>query len=41
MKCVEVVLNPHTCDETFETVMAVARTLGKDPVLVNKECPDS
>lgn len=39
MKCVEVVRNPQTSDETVESIMAFARTLGKEPVLVNKEVP--
>lgn len=39
MKCVEVVRNEHTSQETVDTVMAVARRLGKEPVLVQKEIP--
>lgn len=39
MQCVEIVRNPQTSDETVESVMAFARTLGKDPVLVRKEVP--
>ncbi|MBF6672652.1 3-hydroxyacyl-CoA dehydrogenase family protein [Glutamicibacter sp. FBE19] len=39
MKCVEVVRNEQTSDETVEAVTAVATRLGKQPVLVNKEIP--
>ncbi|WP_404289350.1 3-hydroxyacyl-CoA dehydrogenase family protein [Glutamicibacter arilaitensis] len=39
MKCVEIVRNEQTSDETIQSVMAVARALGKEPVLVNKEIP--
>ena len=39
MKCVEVVRNEHTSDATVEAVMQVARTMGKEPVLVQKEVP--
>lgn len=39
MNCVEVVRNPETSDATVAAIMAVARSLGKDPVLVNKEVP--
>jgi len=39
MKCVEVVRNEHTSDATVEAVMQVARAMGKDPVLVQKEVP--
>lgn len=37
MKLVEVVKGPHTSDETIETIMAVAQSLGKTPVLLKKE----
>lgn len=37
MKAVEVVRHPETSDETIETVLQVARRMGKDPVLLNKE----
>ncbi|WP_018296232.1 3-hydroxyacyl-CoA dehydrogenase family protein [Corynebacterium lubricantis] len=39
MKAVEVVRHEKTSDETIETVMAVAKQMGKDPVLLNKEIP--
>ncbi|MGO2052528.1 3-hydroxyacyl-CoA dehydrogenase [Arthrobacter sp. MYb211] len=39
MKCVEIVRNEQTSDETIQAVTAVARALGKEPVLVNKEIP--
>lgn len=37
MKLVEVVKGPHTAEETAETVMEVARKMGKTPVLLQKE----
>lgn len=39
MKCVEVVRNEQTSDETVSAVTDVAIRLGKQPVLVNKEIP--
>ncbi|QGU05372.1 3-hydroxyacyl-CoA dehydrogenase family protein [Corynebacterium comes] len=39
MKAVEVVRHPDTSDDTVDTVMAVARQMGKLPVLLNKEIP--
>lgn len=39
MKCVEVVRNEHTTDTTVNTVMEVARRMGKEPVLVQREIP--
>ncbi|WP_334122304.1 3-hydroxyacyl-CoA dehydrogenase family protein [Glutamicibacter sp.] len=39
MKCVEVVRNEQTSDETIKAVTEVATQLGKQPVLVNKEIP--
>ena len=39
MKCVEVVRNEQTSDETVQAVTEVATKLGKQPVLVNKEIP--
>ena len=39
MECVEVVRNPQTSDDTVETVLELARTLGKKPVLARKEVP--
>lgn len=39
MKCVEIVRNSQTSDETIQAVTEVARALGKDPVMVNKEIP--
>ncbi|MDO5743990.1 MAG: 3-hydroxyacyl-CoA dehydrogenase family protein [Micrococcaceae bacterium] len=39
MKCVEVVRHETTSDATVETVMELARRLGKEPVLINKEIP--
>lgn len=39
MKCVEVVRHPGTSQETVDTVMTLARSLGKAPVLINKEIP--
>jgi len=37
MKCVEVVRGPHTSEETAQVTMELARNLGKEPVLLNKE----
>lgn len=37
MKLVEVVKGPHVSDETSDTLMEVARTMGKTPVLLYKE----
>ncbi|MFJ3958427.1 3-hydroxyacyl-CoA dehydrogenase family protein [Arthrobacter sp. NPDC090010] len=39
MECVEVVRNPNTSDATVETVLQLARSLGKKPVLVRREVP--
>lgn len=39
MKCVEVVRHGQTSDATVDAVMAVARAMGKEPVLLNKEVP--
>jgi 3-hydroxybutyryl-CoA dehydrogenase len=39
MKCVEVVRHPQTSDATVEATMDLARRLGKDPVLINREVP--
>lgn len=39
MKCVEVVRNEHTTETTVNSVMAVARRMGKEPVLVQREIP--
>ncbi|MDP5228516.1 MULTISPECIES: 3-hydroxyacyl-CoA dehydrogenase family protein [Arthrobacter] len=39
MACVEVVRNPETSDDTVDTVLALARELGKQPVLVQREVP--
>ncbi|MFJ2620952.1 3-hydroxyacyl-CoA dehydrogenase family protein [Glutamicibacter sp. NPDC087344] len=39
MKCVEIVRNGQTSDATVQAVMGVAKRLGKEPVLVNKEIP--
>jgi len=39
MKCVEVVPNPATSPETVETAMALARSIGKEPVQLKKEVP--
>ncbi len=36
MRLVEVIRGAHTSDETFETVSAIAREVGKDPVTVNE-----
>lgn len=37
MKLVEVVKGPHVSDETIEAAMAVAKKMGKSPVLLHKE----
>src|SRR5829696_8540031 len=37
MKCVEVVRNPKTSDATVKTTVELARTIGKAPVVLNKE----
>jgi 3-hydroxybutyryl-CoA dehydrogenase len=37
MKLVEVVKGPHVSDETVESVMHVAKKMGKTPVLLHKE----
>jgi 3-hydroxybutyryl-CoA dehydrogenase len=37
MKTVEVVQGPHVSDETVETIMELARALGKTPAKVKKE----
>ena len=37
MKLVEVVKGPHVSDETANTLMEVSRSMGKIPVLLNKE----
>lgn len=39
MKCVEVVRHEATSDSTVETTMELARRLGKEPVLINREVP--
>jgi 3-hydroxybutyryl-CoA dehydrogenase len=39
MRCVEVVRGPQTSDATVETVVDVARRMGKDPVVLDKEIP--
>ncbi|MFZ3415171.1 3-hydroxyacyl-CoA dehydrogenase family protein [Arthrobacter sp. 3Tela_A] len=39
MKCVEVVRHEQTSSKTVDTVMALARSLGKEPVLINQEIP--
>jgi 3-hydroxybutyryl-CoA dehydrogenase len=39
MKCVEVVRHPGTSQDTVDTVMELARSMGKAPVLINKEIP--
>ena len=39
MKCVEVVRNDATSQQTVEAVMALARAFGKEPVLINREVP--
>ncbi len=37
MKLVEVVKGPHVSEETFDTVVAIAKSLGKTPVILKKE----
>lgn len=37
MKCVEVVRNPKTSDATVKTTVELTRTIGKAPVVLNKE----
>lgn len=37
MELVEVVVNPHTSQETADTVMEVSRRIGKTPILIKKE----
>ena len=39
MKCVEVVRHGETSDATVQTTMELARRLGKEPVLINREIP--
>jgi 3-hydroxybutyryl-CoA dehydrogenase len=39
MKCVEVVRNDATSQETVDTTMELARRFGKEPVLINQEVP--
>lgn len=39
MKCVEVVRHEGTSDATVQTTMELARRLGKEPVLINREIP--
>ena len=39
MQCVEVVRGPDTSDRTVETSMALARRLGKTPVVLDREIP--
>jgi len=39
MRCVEVVRSPATSDATVEVVVALARRLGKEPVVLRKEIP--
>lgn len=39
MKCVEVVRHDATSQQTVDTVMALARAFGKEPVLINREIP--
>ncbi|PQZ94973.1 3-hydroxyacyl-CoA dehydrogenase [Arthrobacter sp. MYb227] len=39
MKCVEVVRHEATSDATVETTMELARRMGKEPVLINREIP--
>lgn len=39
MECVEIVRNPGTSQATVDTVIALARAFGKQPVLLNKEVP--
>ncbi len=39
MECVEVVRHPGTSQATVDTTMALARSMGKSPVLINREVP--
>lgn len=39
MKCVEVVRHGETSQATVDTTMELARRLGKEPVLINREVP--
>ncbi|MBM6622114.1 3-hydroxyacyl-CoA dehydrogenase family protein [Micrococcaceae bacterium RIT802] len=39
MKCVEVVRHAATSQDTIDTVLEVARVMGKSPVLINREIP--
>lgn len=39
MKCVEVVRHGKTSPDTVDTTMKLARSLGKSPVLINREIP--
>ena len=39
MKCVEVVRHGETSDATVQATMELARRLGKEPVLINREIP--
>ena len=39
MRCVEVVRGPDTSDATVDTVVALTRRLGKQPVVLRKEIP--
>jgi 3-hydroxybutyryl-CoA dehydrogenase len=39
MRCVEIVGGPATAPATVETTVAIARRLGKDPVVLHKEIP--
>lgn len=39
MKCVEVVRHERTSEATVQITMELARKLGKEPVLINKEIP--
>ncbi|MGP9782411.1 3-hydroxyacyl-CoA dehydrogenase family protein [Glutamicibacter sp. AOP12-B1-11] len=39
MKCVEVVRHGATSDATVQAAMGLARRLGKEPVLINREIP--
>ena len=39
MKCVEVVRHESTSDNTVDVAMELARRMGKEPVLINREIP--
>ncbi|MBG6180600.1 3-hydroxyacyl-CoA dehydrogenase family protein [Arthrobacter sp. CAN_A1] len=39
MKCVEVVRHESTSQQTVDTTMALARRMGKAPILINREIP--